>query len=390
MGLFRKSRATDEVRAITRSPFEGVDVPTVAGVEVGQESALRLSAVYSCVSLIADGVAALPVDTFRKVKGQRIETDAPAWLKSPNPFMTPFEFWHSVMLSLLLDGNAFVSVVRAPDGRIVALVPLAPATVNVRANETQTDVEFVIGDDVFTREHIVHVAAFRQPGRLRGLSPIEQARQAIGLGLVTEQFGAQFFSKGTTMSGVITHPGSPNMDEGRLLKETFRKTNGGLANAHAVGVLTGGATFTPITVSPEASQFLETRKFQKTEIANMYRVPPYMLDPTVTSTWGSGVEEQNRFFVGFTLMPWLVRLEQAFSDLLPGSQFLKFNVDAQMRPKLKDRYDGYAVAVSNGFMSRDEVRSLEDMPPLPDGLGRVFVQPLNVGPVGASQAPSAA
>jgi HK97 family phage portal protein len=167
-----------------------------------------------------------------------------------------------------------------------------------------------------------------------------------------------------------------------MLRDMFRKQHSGLNNSHSLGILTGGASWQSITVTPEQAQFLETRKFQKTEIANFFRVPPYMLDPTVTSSWGSGIEEQNRWFVDQTLGPWLIRLERALSTLLPAGQFLKFNTDARLRSNTKNRYDAYAVAVTNGFMSRDEARALEDLEPLPNGQGGTFTQPLNLGTVG--------
>ena len=133
----------------------------------------------------------------------------------------------------------------------------------------------------------------------------------------------------------------------------FRKTHSGVKNSHSVGVLTGGASFKPITIALEQAQFLETRRFQKSEIALLYRVPAYLVDSSVTSTWGSGIEEQDKFFIDQTLMPWIVRIEQAISTfLLPRGEDIRFNVDARLRAKTKDRYEAYAVAINNGFMSR--------------------------------------
>jgi HK97 family phage portal protein len=232
------------------------------------------------------------------------------------------------------------------------------------------------------RTQILHIPAFTVPGRSRGLSPLDMAREAIGLGLTAEEYGARFFAQGTTMSGVIEHPGTPRPDEARLLRDMFKKTHAGTKNSHSVGVLTGGASFKPITLSPEQAQFLETRRFQKTEIALLYRVPAYLVDSQVTSTWGSGIEEQNKFFVDNTLMPWIVRIEQAVSTfLLPGTQFIKFNLDARLRAKTKDRYAAYKEAILNGFMNADEIRALEDMEPLPDGLGQAFYMPVNVADI---------
>jgi hypothetical protein len=157
-------------------------------------------------------------------------------------------------------------------------------------------------------------------------------------------------------------------------------------NSHSVGVLTGGASFKPITISPEQAQFLETRRFQKSEIALLYRVPAYLVDSTVSSTWGTGIEEQNKFFVDQTLMPWIVRIEQAVSTfLLPGFQYIRFNVDARLRAKTKDRYESYQLGLTNGFLNSDEVRAMEDLGPLPKKLGQRFYRPLNLGVVGEEE-----
>lgn len=168
-----------------------------------------------------------------------------------------------------------------------------------------------------------------------------------------------------------------------MLRDMFKKKHSGINHSHAIGILTGGAKWTQVTITPEQAQFLETRKFQKSEIALLFGVPPYMVDPTVTSTWGSGVEEQNSFFTVFALQDYVTRIEQYVSlFLLPGNQYYKFNVDARMRPKTQERYTAYKTAVEAGFMNRDEVRKLEDLEPIPDGLGETFYRPLNFAPLG--------
>jgi HK97 family phage portal protein len=251
------------------------------------------------------------------------------------------------------------------------------------------DNKYQVSDDqgtiqgTYDRTQVLHIPAFTVPGCSRGLSPLDMAREAIGLGLTAEEFGSRFFEQGTTMAGVIEHPGTPRPDEARLLRDMFRKTHAGVKNSHSVGVLTGGAQFKPITLSPEQAQFLETRRFQKAEIALLYRVPAYLVDSSVSSTWGTGIEEQNKFFVDQTLMPWIVRIEQAVSTfLMPGLQYIRFNVDARLRAKTKDRYESYQTALNNGFLNADEIRAMEDLGPLPKKLGQRFYRPLNLGVVG--------
>lgn len=239
----------------------------------------------------------------------------------------------------------------------------------VELTEDGTGVIYKIGDSELYGRDVIHVKGFAQASSLRGLSPLENARQTIGAGLATEEFGARFFCQGTTLSGVVEHPGNPKPGEVAVLARMLKKSHSGAKNAHAVGILTGGATFKAISVTPEQAQFLETQRFNRLAIAGIFRVPAYMLDPTVSSSWGSGVEEQHNWFVAQTLMPWLVRIEQAFSAVLPAGQSLRFNVNARMRVKTSERYQAYRTAIEAGFMSVDEVRVLEDREPLAGGAG---------------------
>lgn len=369
-----------------------VERPTrsaTTGVEVNPDRARTLIAVWACQSLIADGVASLPLDVFRRIKnkGTREQIDPPNWVVTPNPFESPYVFWHKVVVSLLgEDGNGFVRTVRDGSGQVISVYAIDPAIVEV--DELSPAPLYYVGGEPFTDREILHIPAFAVPGKRRGLSVIDYAREAIGLGLAAEEFGGRFFSQGTTMSGVVEHPGKPTPGEVAVLARMLKKSHSGIKNSHAVGILTGGASWKSISITPEQAQFLETRRFQKLEIASLYRVPPHMLDPTVQSSWGSGVEEQNKFFVDWTLLPWLTRLEQAFSTLLPNGQYVRFNVDAKLRAKTAERYQAYVQAVNNGIMSLDEVRALEDMEPIPGGKGKTFVRPMNVAPVGEKAKPT--
>jgi HK97 family phage portal protein len=282
-----------------------------------------------------------------------------------------------VVVSMALDGNAFIYTMRNDKGAIQALYALDPLAVTIK-DLPMGETKFSYGGEEYDRSQILHIPLFTMPGRTRGLSPIDAAREAIGLGLTAEEFGARFYQQGTAMSGVIEHPLTPKPDEAKMLREMFRKTHAGTKNSHAVGVLTGGATFKPITLAPDKAQFLETRRFQNHQIALLYHIPIYMIDPTVTSSWGSGIEEQNKGLIDYALMPYIVRIEQAVSTfLIGGNRHIKFNLDARLRPKTKERFDAYMIAVNNGWMNLDEVRALEDMEPIPGGLGQDFYRPLN-------------
>lgn len=357
--------------------------PAYSGKPMNRSRALQMMAVWRCVDLLASGVSTLPAGTFdQKPNGRRVPTETPRWLTRPAEWQTPADFWGRVMTSLLLDGNAFIWTKRNNTGRIIGLKVLNPALVDIEQTESD-DIRFVVNGERFDRSWILWIPSFTVDWQLRGLSPIEAARQAIDLGLTVEEFGSKFFHQGTSMAGVITHPGTPSQDEADMLRSMFRKKHSGVNNSHAIGVLTGGAEWTNITITPEQAQFLDTRKFQKSEIALLFGVPPYMVDPTVASSWGSGIEEQNSFFTIFSLQKYVVKIEQAISlFLLPGKQFFKFNVDARMRPKTADRYKAHKVGIEAGFLNRDEVRKLEDLEPIPDGLGETFYRPLNFAPLG--------
>lgn len=375
---------------------ETLSVRTSSGRKVNRRNTLQMIAVYACQSLIADAVASLPVDHYTRKNGRRESLDsakAPKWIRQPNPFQTSYDFWFRVVISLLTDGNAFLYTLRNETGAVVGLYCLHPQFVSI-VDGPLGDNRYEVSDDmgtiqgVFDRSQVLHIAAFTVPGSSRGLSPVDMAREAIGLGLTAEEFGSRFFEQGTTMAGVIEHPGTPRPDEARLLRDMFKKTHAGVKNSHSVGVLTGGASFKPITLSPEQAQFLETRRFQKAEIALLYRVPAYLVDSSVSSTWGTGIEEQNKFFIDQTLMPWIVRIEQAVSTfLLPGFQYIRFNVDARLRAKTTDRYAAYQVGLNNGFLNADEVRAMEDLGPLPKKHGQRFYRPMNLAVVGDDEKP---
>lgn len=354
-----------------------------SGKRVTRSRALRLMAVWRCVDLLSSGVSTLPFDVFNETPdGRRVPTATPQWLRTPRPWQTPADFWQRVMTSMLLDGNAFIWTQRNDAGRIIGLHVLDPKSVEIE-NTDSGDIRFRVDGEPFDRSWILWIPAFTVDWQLRGLSPIDAARQAIDLGLTVEEFGAKFFHQGTAMAGVITHPGNPNPDEAEMLRQMFRKKHSGLSNSHAIGILTGGAEWTNITITPEQAQFLDTRKFQKSEIALLFGVPPYMVDPSVASSWGSGIEEQNSFFTIFSLQKYVVKIEQAISlFLLPGKQYFKFNVDARMRPKTADRYAAYKIGIEAGFINRDEVRGKEDLEPIPGGLGQTFYRPLNFAPLG--------
>lgn len=390
MSFFKKAFGNT---AQTLLPNSGeLDVGLVAygdqpysGRRMTRMRALQAMAVWRCIDIVSTGIATLPGGVFARDKnGIPTPRDTPLWLAKPAPWQTPTDFWHRVMVSMLTEGNAFIWTQRNQDtGQIIGLRVLDPYRVAIYENDDRTDIEFVIDGVPFDRSFILWIPSFTVDWQLRGLSPIEAARQAVDLGLTIEEFGAKFFHQGTSMAGVIKHPGTPSKDEAELLRDMFRKKHSGVSNSHAIGVLTGGADWQNITITPEQAQFLETRKYQNAEIALMYGVPPYLVDSATRVTWGTGIEEQNSFFLIFCLQKYIVKIEQAFSlFLLPGKQEFRFNTDARLQPDTAARYQAYEQAINSGWMNRDEVRAKENLEPIPDGLGQTFYRPLNYTPLG--------
>lgn len=366
--------------------------PTHAGVPVGQDQALRLVAVNACVSLISESGAGLPLGAFvHDAEVRRPVPNQPGWLDAPNDEDTRFEFIDAVFTSLLMDGNAYVEVQVDGMGEPQVVAALDPRSVvpfrgpdRVKVFEVTLESGVRVVAPAWSRRStggVLHIKGHRQPGALKGASPIERARQAIGLGLVTEEFGARFFGQGSHAGGVIEVDGPLNPDVVDRLKAGWEQHHSGPGKAHRPGVLTDGAKWKQMTIAPEHAQFLETRKFQVSEIARLFRVPPHMIGDVEKSTsWGTGIEQQGIGFVTYTLRSHLERVEQRLSQLLPPGEFVKFNVNGLLRGDAKTRFEAYAVGRQWGWLNVDDIRRMEDQPPLPNGAGAQYLVPLNMEP----------
>ena len=213
---------------------------------------------------------------------------------------------------------------------------------------------------------VLHVPGLGFDG-LVGYSPIAMAKNAIGMAIACEEYGAKFFSNGAAPSGVLEHPGT--LKDPAKIRDSWNQTFGGSSNAHKVAVLEEGMKYTPISISPNEAQFLETRKFQINEIARIFRIPPHMLADLDKSSF-SNIEQQSLEFVKYTLEPWLVRLEQSMVRALISPEekknlFIKFNVDGLLRGDYQSRMNGYATARQNGWMSANDIRELENLDRIP-------------------------
>ena len=380
-----------EKRAIDASKFGlGDDMwpsSTDAGVYVDKNSAMTLVSVYACVTLISDAISTMPVDNFRRTQDGRQPAPAPKWMLQPNVETSWPELVDRTLDSLLKTGNGCL-MITARDGLGFPseLWPLHPDDYKIRRDSARRKVYDVGGRTYrqFTAAQpdgqILQIMGHSADG-LVGMSPIDQARQAIGLGLATEKFGNKFFGNGSQLSGVVELPTGSNPTEKQLedWRAMWRRKYSGLDNAFQPTVLANGATWKPITIPPDNAQFIETRRFTVAEVARLYRVPPHLIGDVERSTsWGTGIEEQNIGFVTFTLNPWIARLESAFSQLTPRGQYVKWNVNALLRGDAQGRANVYKAGIQDGWMNRNEARLKEDMEPV-DGLDG-FLTPVQAQP----------
>ena len=342
--------------------------PSAAGMTVTDETSLRLSAVYACVRLISDTIGTLPYDQFFRRDGERFPfRPKDSWIERPSTEMPRTTFWKQIMISLLLDGNAFVMITRSGN-EIVDLTPLNPKQVRVeRSNGRKL---FVINNErTVGTDEVLHLTEMLMPGKLRGVSRIEQAKEALGLGLALEEYAAQFFGNGAYAGGVLEFPDKLSPEQRKEIRETWNSVHQGPKRAHRVGMLWGGGKFNPLTIDPSASQLVDQRKFAVEEVARIFRVPPFMLGVSENAAMAfASIEQQQLFFRQHTIQPYVEMLEDHFQTLLSNpSSFIKFNMTSIVRADLATRYSSYNTALLAGFMSVNDVRRLEDQGPVEDG-----------------------
>ena len=358
---------------------------STAGKVVTERSAMQMTAVYSCVRILAEAIAGLPLHLYRYTDdgGKEKAVDHPLYAllhDEPNPEMSSFVFRETLMTHLLLWGNAYAQIIRNGKGEVVALYPLMPNKMTVDRDEQghlfysyQRSNDEALKDNgtvILLPSDILHIPGLGFDG-LVGYSPIAMAKNAIGLAIATEEYGAKFFANGAAPSGVLEHPGT--IKDPSRVRDAWQSQFGGSSNSGKVAVLEEGMKYTPISISPEQAQFLETRKFQINEIARIFRVPPHMVGDLDKSSF-SNIEQQSLEFVKYTLDPWVIRWEQSLqrSLLLPGEKgkyFIKLNVDGLLRGDYQSRMNGYAVGRQNGWFSANDIREMENMNPIPDEEG---------------------
>ena len=345
---------------------------TYAGTIITQDTSLKIGAVYACVRLLADTISTLPVDTFYREGGARRPfRPKPLWVENPDIGTAREDFLQQAMVSLLLDGNVFIRIFRSRTGEILSLIVLDPTRVEVRRNPATREVEYVLDAGTGTTlraDEVLHITELRKPGALRGISRIDEVKQSLGLASALEEFSARFFGQGSVTAGIIEWPGNLTREQAKDLASGFEDGHRGLKRSHRPGVLFGGAKFVKTGVDPNEAQMLESRQFAVEEIARIFRCPLHLLQVSTPGAMSYASVEQNAIqFAQYTLRPIISKFETAFSSLLPGPAFVKFNLDAILRGDIQTRFAAYSTGQLAGFLSVNDIHRLEDMPPAEGG-----------------------
>ena len=366
---------------------------TAAGVEINPETSLQMTAVFACVRVLAETVASLPLVTYRRLdngKARATEHRLYSLLHDlPNPEMTSFELRETMMGHVATWGNAFGELVINNAGDVVELWPLRPDRMKVARVDGRLQYEYTLpkpnaqgkSTETLSQSQVLHIHGLGFNG-ITGYSPIQLARQAVALGLATEEFGARFFGNGAAPGFALKHPGQLGETAHKRLRENWEDRHMGLNKSHRIAILEEGLSIEKIGIPPEDAQFLQTRKFQIAEIARIFRVPLHLVGDLDRATF-SNIEHQSLEFVIYSLMPWLVRWEQAIQrDLMTPAErqslFVEFLVDGLLRGDVQSRYQAYAIGRQWGWLSANDVRRLENMNPVKGG--DLYLVPMNMIP----------
>jgi HK97 family phage portal protein len=343
-----------------------------AGVVVNADTALTINAVFAAVSLYADTVSTLPVDAYFRSDGEllpfRTAGGAPAWVQNPDVDFAGYSaFYSSVIVSLMLEGNAFVRVYSNSAGEVVNLVVLNPNDVEVKRNGLGRLI-FTIksSKETLNSDEMIHVIDILKPGAVRGTSRVDVLKENMAIAKALEGFTATFFGSGTSMSGIIEVPQQLTQEQAEALAAGVDRRHGGWRKSSRTGVLTGGAMWKPTGIDPDKAGLIEQRKFAVLDVARAFGVPPYLLGVTDGGMSYSSVEQQGLQFVSMSLRPLVAKIENTFSRLMartPGGEnaFIRFNMDALVRADLAARTTAYSSALQAGWMSINDVRRVENL-----------------------------
>jgi HK97 family phage portal protein len=366
-----------ESRAISFQTIWGtggdIEVLNQSGTVVNPETVFRVNAIFSAVSLISDTISTLPIDSYIRRDGARFAfRPRPAWVQQPDVDTTKEAFYGSLIVSLLLDGNGFVRVFRDGAGRVVNMTVLNPAKVEIRKDKVG-GVTFVYEGEnkPLNKNEILHIPDVVRPGETRGISRVTALKDNFGLALALESYAARFFGQGASTQGIIEFPGNLTPDQAKQLVDGFDARHKGFRKSHKTGVLSGGAKYVNTSVENDKAQFIDSRRMAVEDVARAFNIPPHLLGLPGTNTYSS-VEQNNIAFVTHTLRPIVQKLESAFTPLMmnePGGStaFIKFTLDGLLRGDANSRFSAYSVGLQAGYLTINDIRRLEDLPPVDGG-----------------------
>lgn len=365
-----------ENRAISFQTLWGsggdLEIANQSGTVVNQETVFKVNAIFSAISLISDTIATLPVDCYIRRDGARYAfRPRPAWITKPDVDTTKEAFYGATIVSMLLDGNAFIRKFYS-GGSLVNMVVLNPMKVDIVRNGLGRVMYRYEGETgLLSADDIIHIPDVVKPGDLRGVSRVEALKENFGLAIALESYAARFFGQGVSAAGHIEFPGNLSPEQARDLADGFSQRHGGFRKAHRVGVLSAGAKFVRDQIENDKAQFIDSRRMAVEDVARAFNIPPHLLGLPGTNTYAS-VEQNNIAFVTHTLRPIVQKLESAFSPLLalePGGQnaFIKFSLDGLLRGDANSRFSAYSTGINAGYLSVNDIRRLEDLPPVEGG-----------------------
>lgn len=358
---------------------------TSSGYAVTDDTAMRVGAVFACVRILSDSVAVLPFHLYehdgdtRKIQYEHSINKIVS--RKPNSWMSSYEFKRLIMTHLCFRGN-FYGLIVSSIGRVLEIIPIHPDQMTVSQKENlQLEYKFTGKSGVtkiFAQKDILHIRALSKDG-VTGMSPIQAAREEIGLSAQTTRHGGALFKNGAQVGKVLKHPKTLSEGAANRLRSNIEDNYSGADNAHKTLLLEEGLDLDEVGMTSQDSQFIETRKFTRSEIAMFFGVPPHMFgDVEKATSWGTGIEQQGIGFLQFTLMPWLVNIEERFwLDLLTDKEseklYFKFNVSAVLRGDFKSRQEGLQIQRRNGVISANQWRAVEEMNPREDPGGDEYI-----------------
>jgi HK97 family phage portal protein len=381
IGAFRSSPNNPSTSLANPASWMFDGAASKTGIAVTEDSAMRLSAVFGAVRVISETIASLPWEVKQDAGDSTRSASAHPINKlihHPNGMMTDFNFREVCQAHLCLHGNAFIAIRRNEAGQPVKLIPVHPDRVEVKVYKDEKFYTIDQGKETFDDTEMIHILGLSFDGII-GKSVIEAARESIGLGLAADQFGGSFFGNGANVSAILTHPGRLSDEAYKRLMASWARRYSGLDNAHKTAILEEGMNLQKVSISPQESQFLETRKFGVEDIARFFRIPLAYLGSLENSSTRANIEEQGIQFQRNTVLPWVKRWEAEFNrKLFPGQEdyFIRMNMDGLLRGDISSRYSSYAVARQWGWLSVNDIRKHESLEPI-DG-GDIYLQPMNM------------